>query len=335
MDKRGNMFYTGSVNPTPDQTNKNTTDSQRPDCSGLKREASAWLILCVAFAAGLLWPAAASGLEPNAVEETLANLIVDSSAQKRAKMIHDPILLLAARAKAEDLGTRDYAAHVDPDGYGPNAALKAAGYGLPAWWDDQMTIASNTVESLGYGGTAATVFDEWLLSPGHRQHILGEVPFFAEQTHFAIGYAHVPGSQYEDYFVFMSAPPNESAHKELEPYSEWLFERYSVKEILTDGDEADADRDGLSRLLEFVLDKDPNRTDYVPYPRPAPASRGSKPEKLEWPLSLREPLGSVDVFLEIYHNRDGWQRHDVRREGDGIILDLEGPAGFFRLSAQR
>lgn len=108
---------------------------------------------------------------------------------------------------------------MDPDGYGPNKAVTLAGYELPEWWGDDLD--ANFIESLAAGSPdAASAFNAWISSEGHRIHVLGEVDFFREQTRYGIGYAHVPGSPYTRYYVFVSAPPIPGGDRPLEPYAE-------------------------------------------------------------------------------------------------------------------
>ena len=269
-------------------------------------------------------------IDPNEKELKLAELIVSHPDQRRSTMVHDPILLLAARTKALDLGRRNYAGHVDPDGFGPNELVKSAGYGLPDWWEAQTDQSSNQVESLGfgYGGSLETIFEQWTESELHRRHVLASSDFFRNHIHYAVGYANVPGSTYTHYFVLITAPPNESPLKEVEPYREWLLDRYSVKEIQTQNDETDTDGDGLSRLLEFALNTNPDEKDFLA-PLMAPPGTG----QLEWRLPQNDRLGSVTLRAEFSQNLQDWDGTLVRHENDRFVIDRTRERGFLRLKA--
>ncbi len=97
------------------------------------------------------------------------------------------------RERARDMATRGYFNHVNPDGYGPNYLVRAAGYKLPDWYDKSDT--ANNVESIGGGYTGAhAVFQAWLSSEYHRIHVLGTVGFYAEQEEIGIGFYEDPNS---------------------------------------------------------------------------------------------------------------------------------------------
>jgi hypothetical protein len=272
-------------------------------------------------------------MEPNQEEREMERLITEFPDQQREAMEYDPILHFVARQRALDLGRRNYVGHIDPDGYGPNQAVLAAGYGLPEWWGPQTTIASNNVESLGfgYGGNVKSIFNAWLDSPSHRKHMLAESNFFKNQTRFGVGYARVPNSLHTDYFVLITAPPNASPYHQLEPYSEWLFEHYSVAEIQRATDFTDEDGDGLGRMAEFALQGDPRTKD--PSPLSSLRLQGSGP--WEWPVPVRERLGSIEVQGESSKALKQWQPQFMRREKDHFVLERFGPDRFFRLVVRR
>ncbi len=262
----------------------------------------------------------ARALDPNGEELELTQLILQHSGQSRAALVHDPILHMVARHRAQNLGKRNCSSHVDPDGYGPNETLLAAGYGLPSWWLPQMTLDSNTVESLGlgYGGRPEAIFDSWMKSASHRRHVLGESLFFLDQTHFGVGYAHIPGSDHEHYFVFISAPPNEAPLQGLEPYNEWLFTHHNVAEIRETSDEDNPDGDGMGRWMEFVINGDPRRQDPPP---PPPVRRDAY--RFEWRVPIREDLGSFRVYAEISHNLIEWKRESPQLGDQGFVIERQ------------
>lgn len=292
-------------------------------------------LLTLAFTL-LGWAGNAASSEPelelNEQELRLAHLIENHSNQSRPRMILDPILHLVARSKAQDLGERGYEGHVDPDGYGPNEAILAAGYGLPRWWADQTDRKSNHVESLGFGynGSPDGFFDRWLNSPGHRRHLLAESSFYQGQTHFAVGYAYVENSKYKHYYSFISAPPNEAPFTDWQPYSEWLFEHFTVQEIRTTNDDVDDDGDGLGRLLEYVLGTDPKTKDLLP-----PLTLSPYPRQLLWHFESETPEGPAKLVVEVSPNMIDWRQIALRREDDVVAVDLSGPEAYFRLRARR
>lgn len=66
-----------------------------------------------------------------------------------------------AAAHSQDMITRGYFAHTNPDGQDPGARLSAAGITNTGWGEN---LARGTTD-------AATVLDLWLNSPGHRANI--------------------------------------------------------------------------------------------------------------------------------------------------------------------
>lgn len=142
----------------------------------------------------------------NEQEQRMAVLFTTHPEQKRPVMECNPILARVARARAEDLGRRRYFAHINPDGYGPNYLVRQAGYCLPASYG--YDSRSNYIESLGAGPyNADAMWEAWMKSEKHLTHLLGLTHFFAEQSDYGIGFAQVPGSPYEYYWVFISARP--------------------------------------------------------------------------------------------------------------------------------
>ena len=142
----------------------------------------------------------------NEAETAVSQLATHHPNQGRITMTCDPTLAQVARARAQDMAQRNYFGHVNPDGYGPNYLVSQAGYNLPGWYG--ATQNSNNIESIAAGyATATDAFNAWLASTGHREHLLGESSFWADQTAFGIGYYYDPTSTYHHYWVFISAPP--------------------------------------------------------------------------------------------------------------------------------
>lgn len=139
-------------------------------------------------------------------EARLVALVEADPQQGRTNLRCNPILTRVARARALDMGQRQYFSHVNPDGFGPNYLVRAAGYLLPADYGTAPT--SNNIESIGAGpGEADLMWNAWLRSTKHSIHLLGLENFYAAQIDYGIGFAHVPGSPYQFYWVFISAKP--------------------------------------------------------------------------------------------------------------------------------
>lgn len=269
------------------------------------------------------------GITPNAVEMEIANLAINHPDQGRPTMVYDSTLNVVARAKALDLARRAYFAHVDPDGYGPNKAVQLAGYGLPSWWGTGLD--SNYIESIGGGYVSAqAAFDGWMGSAGHRRHVLAETDFYAGQTRYGVGYAELSGSPYRRYYVFITAPPNENGNTLLDPYIEWMFGHFTPKEIDTLGDASDIDGDGIGRLVEFVLQFDPRKSERMPAATLNVAAR-----RLEWRLPVRPGLGSVTARIERSLDLRSWSAAGVQNSGGIFSIDTQARSGFMRLVVTR
>ena len=142
----------------------------------------------------------------NAEESTLASLIINDPNQQRPSMTCDPTLAEVARQRAQDMGQQNYFSHVNPSGDGPNVVVYQAGYPLPVSWLSPPDL--NYIESIAGGFTSASeTFTTWIGENDHQPNILGEDPFWAEQTNYGVGYAYVENSDYQRYWVFISAPP--------------------------------------------------------------------------------------------------------------------------------
>lgn len=140
----------------------------------------------------------------NAQEQQIAEYMRTHPEQQRASLTCDPILAQVARARAQDMADRAYFGHTNPDGFGPNYLVRQAGYPLPGWYGNAPD--SNNIESIAAGkATAADTWNQWMGSAGHRTHLLGQHPFWAEQIEYGIGYVAKPGSPYTHYWVAITA----------------------------------------------------------------------------------------------------------------------------------
>jgi uncharacterized protein YkwD len=142
----------------------------------------------------------------NEQEKRLEELLRNHADQQRPTLTCNPILAAVARAHAEEMGRRAYFNHTNPDGYGPNYFVRQAGYVLPSGYSQENN--GNNIESIGAGpNNADGMWDAWMNSDKHTTHLLATGSFFVDQTDYGIGFAQVPGSPYQFYWVFISARP--------------------------------------------------------------------------------------------------------------------------------
>jgi uncharacterized protein YkwD len=121
-------------------------------------------------------------------ELALLTAIIDSPLQERPLLRRNDILMSVAQRRVNDMIARQYFAHTDPDGYGPNHHARQAGFPLPAYYSTKSD--ANNIESLAAG--QSTVAEAWMAlqgSYGHRAHLLGLGEFFYRQTEIGVGYA--------------------------------------------------------------------------------------------------------------------------------------------------
>lgn len=139
-------------------------------------------------------------------EQAIADYMAGDPNQGRPYMVLDPIIEAVASARAKDMAVRNYFSHVNPDGVAANYLLRQAGYQLPAWWGTDPS--ANYVESIAAGNASASAtWTQWMNSPPHKVHLLGQNSFFATETHYGVGYYYDPNSTYQYYWVVITAPP--------------------------------------------------------------------------------------------------------------------------------
>lgn len=146
----------------------------------------------------------------SAQANSMVTLINEHTDQQRSSLTCNPVLATVAQDRANDLATRNYFDHINPDGLGPNYLVAEAGYSLPSYYPRSRT--ANTIESIvaaGNGETAAQVLTYLLGSPGHRTHILGESSFYRKQVEIGVGYAFNANSEYGHYWVVLMAEPSD------------------------------------------------------------------------------------------------------------------------------
>lgn len=171
------------------------------------------------------------GTSAAALEAGIASFMKRSNNQRRRSLTYNAILARVARQRAYDMGNRDYFDHVNPDGIGPNYLVTRAGYALPDFYGKNRS--SNNVESIAAGNeTAEDTWVQWMGSTGHRTHILGLDKFYAEQTEYGVGYAYVPGSRYEHYWVVITAKPGANSSSSTQNFAD-LFGTNSRRELVS------------------------------------------------------------------------------------------------------
>lgn len=152
----------------------------------------------------LYMPFVQRGCQPGAEERALAQRIAAHPEQQRPSFVCHPILEQVARAHAQYMAASGQLSHLDASGTGPNARVRQAGYPLPSWYS--LEPAANNIQSIAGGyPTAEAVFNAWLASSGHRPHVLGLDPFWAEQVEYGIGFAANPASPHGQYWVLLTA----------------------------------------------------------------------------------------------------------------------------------
>lgn len=124
--------------------------------------------------------------EPPSEREQLEAEVVELTNAERVAAgcpeVHvDDQLTTASRGHSEDMVERDFFDHTNPDGDGPGARARAAGY-------DWRAISENI--AWGYR-TAEAVVAGWMDSPGHRRNILD-----CDAVEIGVGVADSSGGPY-------------------------------------------------------------------------------------------------------------------------------------------
>ena len=127
----------------------------------------------------------------------LAQLIVNDKNQARTQIHCNPTLVAIAEQKAKDMAEEGLVSHFL--GGSPNTRLRNAGLTLPSYYGDAM---SNQVEALAGGyQTAKKVWHALKSSFSHKQHLLGEIPFYAEQNEIGIAFFKDYKTPHVEYWV--------------------------------------------------------------------------------------------------------------------------------------
>ena len=150
-----------------------------------------------------------TGCQPAPEEQAIADRMLAHPDQAHSALACHPILERVARERALDMATRGYESHVNPEGLGPNALVRQAGYPLSPSYSTRPDANSIEVMYFGYGFSATPNPDNpwnwWMNSTIHRTMLLGLDPFFQAQNEYGVGHVYVPGSNYGHYWIVLTA----------------------------------------------------------------------------------------------------------------------------------
>lgn len=140
----------------------------------------------------------------NTQEQEIEQQLLTDPGQEHPNLTLSIALSQAARRRAQDMADREYFAHTNPDGYGPNCIVLQGEFVLPDYYN--FSNDANNVESIIAGqGDMSEAWKTLVASQGHSAHLLGKGDFYNEQSYYGIGYVNVPGSQYGHYLVIIIA----------------------------------------------------------------------------------------------------------------------------------
>ena len=130
----------------------------------------------------------------------LANVITEltnttRATQEAAPIVEDPLLSLAAQAKADDMARRGYFSHIDPDGIAPWA-----------WFDAVDYTYRYAGENLAVNFTDSTDIEKaWVASPPHYANLIKP-----QYTRTGVGLAEgeYKGNKTTYVVQFFAAPPS-------------------------------------------------------------------------------------------------------------------------------
>ena len=160
-----------------------------------------WLVLGACSAGGDSTAPPGDGLEPSPSEqaaELRAHDLVNAErrAQALPDLVHDPELRVVARLHSQDMVTRSFFSHTNPDGMSPFDRLAARSIRF-------RSAGENIAWNRGYADPAATAVNGWMGSSGHRANILS-----TSFTHAGMGVAESPDGGW--YFTQVFLLPSSS-----------------------------------------------------------------------------------------------------------------------------
>ena len=144
-------------------------------------------VLFVAMLATILIAAPAAYAYDNEELAFLTLINNHRQANGRGPLTLSTSLYNASEDHSYDMGARNYFSHNTPEGVTPWDRIRAAGYTYNTWLGENIAA--------GYG-TAQTVYNAWLNSPGHNDNMLG-----ANFRAIGIGRVYVGGSTYGWYWT--------------------------------------------------------------------------------------------------------------------------------------
>jgi len=201
-------------------------------------------------------PLNTAGVSVSSQELAIAQSMASSSGQNRPSLKLDPTLCEVARARAKDMASRHYFSHVNPDGHGPNYMVKAAGYPLPDWWGNDPQ--ANYIESIAAGySSPSAAWSAWMDSPPHKTHLLAEDSFYSDQTALGVGYYYSSGSDYQSYWVVITAPPRPGSPLTIKAPSNNA--RVTSADVTATGT---ASSESNATSIEYALQNDSGTTSY-------------------------------------------------------------------------
>ncbi|MDO6569123.1 CAP domain-containing protein [Alteromonas sp. 1_MG-2023] len=141
----------------------------------------------------------------------LANLIVNDENQQRTHIRCNPTLVAIAEEKVNDMAQRGFVSHFL--GGSPNTRLRNAGLTLPSYYGSAM---SNQVEALAGGySTAKKVWHGLKSSYSHKQHLLGEIPFYVEQNEIGVAFIKDIKTPHVEYWAIYITKLNSQTNSTL------------------------------------------------------------------------------------------------------------------------
>lgn len=121
----------------------------------------------------------------------------------------DPILMKAARMRAQDMAEKNYFDHVNKEGEAVNWLIHGLGYTLEDRYVNKKSF--NSFESIAAGYATgieninSLILDKGQDPPAHRQHLLGMTDFWSDCTDIGAALVHNPKSKFKYYFVIIIA----------------------------------------------------------------------------------------------------------------------------------
>lgn len=112
--------------------------------------------------------------------DTVKMQVIDAINMERARMgvapvTYNRLLEQAAQAHAQDMLTRDFFNHINPEGKTPTDRIKQQGYANINPQECRCSVSWSTGENIAKGQeTVVWVMNDWMNSPPHREAILSK-----------------------------------------------------------------------------------------------------------------------------------------------------------------